>query len=163
MDSRKKKRDITIAVLLSALMLTLTACAEWFESDTSMSEKHPVQQNWGVTIPLTARELYSFDTPSSIFGDGLRWNVYAYDDPDANFFSDFESERSAEAESEIVEFSEDGDIPREYFPDFTQDYIWKRYIAEPLMTVDGRTYYDDNMYILYFPSEKRLYVIQMFI
>jgi hypothetical protein len=163
MNLRTKIRNIFIAVLLSAFMMMFMAGAIYFVCDVVLTEKKPILSNWDVMLPITAREIYYYDTPPSFFGDGLRWNVYAYDKPNSGFFADFESERSPAAESEILEFSGDGDIPSEYMPDFTKEYIWKHYIKWPLMTVEDRTWFDDNMYILYFPAEERMYVVQMFI
>ena len=110
------------------------------------------EANWGLAMPDGIKELYRTDSGASFHGDGYRYAVYDYPEPD----EDFDSLLNAGADEYIGErFSEIADelgVPEGERPDLGADFSWRV----------GRRPFDerDKLYII--SQGGKLYVAELF-
>lgn len=146
----KRKSALMIAILLPAVIVSLSACGY----------SAILMANWGFSLPNGAgcSEIYSSDSGSSPHGDGVRYHIFSYEseDPIEEMFA------WSSAESEMVyhaSYSEAVEewlgriaVPDEHWPD----------IAECVYHYE-REDYNDEIIIFWNSDVNRLYVLESFL
>lgn len=150
MSRGKKLVIVLIAVVIGAPALFFAGSLAYISlrySGTGIYEA-----NWGLAMPDGIKELYRTDSGASFHGDGYRYAVYDYPEPDG----EFDSLLNAGADEYIGErFSEIADelgVPEVERPDLGADFSW-RVGRRP---VDER----DKLYII--SQGGKLYVAELF-
>ncbi len=147
---KRWQRNLIIICAVFALLLAVFGPAAW--SALRYLGAGVYEANWGLAMPDGIKELYRTDSGASFHGDGYRYAVYDYPEPD----EDFDSLLNAGADEYIGErFSEIADeleVPEGERPDLGADFSWRV----------GRRPFDerDKLYII--SQGGKLYVAELF-
>lgn len=147
---KRRQRNLIIICAALALLLAVFGPAAW--SALRYVGAGVYEANWGLAMPDGIKELYRTDSGASFHGDGYRYAVYDYPEPD----EEFDSLLNAGADEYIGErFSEIADelgVPEGERPDLGADFSW-RVGRRP---ADER----DKLYII--SQGGKLYVAELF-
>ena len=147
---KRRQRNLIIICAALALLLAVLGPAAW--SALRYLGAGVYEANWGLAMPDGIKELYRTDSGASFHGDGYRYAVYDYPEPD----EEFDSLLNAGADEYIGErFSEIADelgVPEGERPDLGADFSW-RVGRRP---ADER----DKLYII--SQGGKLYVAELF-
>ena len=147
---KRWQRNLIIICAVFALLLAVFGPALW--SALCYVGAGVYEANWGLAMPDGIKELYRTDSGASFHGDGYRYAVYDYPEPD----EEFDSLLNAGADEYIGErFSEIADelgVPEGERPDLGADFSWRV----------GRRPFDerDKLYII--SQGGKLYVAELF-
>lgn len=150
---RKLKRWQRNLIIICAVLLLLLAVfgpALW--SALRYMGAGVYEANWGMAMPDGITELYRTDSGASFHGDGYRYAVYEYTEPD----EDFDSLLNAGADEYIGEcFSEiadELDVPESERPELDADYSWRV----------GRRPFDERDKLYMISQDGKLYIAELF-
>ena len=150
---RKLKRWQRNLIIICAVLLLLLAVfgpALW--SALRYMGAGVYEANWGLAMPDGITELYRTDSGASFHGDGYRYAVYEYAEPD----EDFNSLLNAGADEYIGEcFSEiadELDVPESERPELDADYSWRV----------GRRPFDERDKLYMISQDGKLYIAELF-
>ena len=150
MSRGKKLVIVLIAAVICAPLLFFAGSLAYISLRYSGAGVY--EANWGLAMPEGITELYRTDSGASFHGDGYRYAVYEYAEPD----EDFNSLLNAGADEYIGEcFSEiadELDVPESERPELDADYSW-RVGRRPL---DER----DELYMI--SQDGKLYIAELF-
>lgn len=114
-----------------------------------------IHREWGVSLPLAEWEVYNEDTKSSFGSDGVRYHVFRYQEEDAiQKAVSWHRGRNSLVEQKIDALLRDLDMEKEYRMNFDREY---QYFT--LMNRGSST----ELFLLYFPEQKRLSVVEDYI
>ena len=146
----KRKSVSKIAVLLSAVIVSLSAC----------SYSVALRANWGFSLPNGAgcSEIYSANSGASFHGDGVRYHIFSYEseDPVEKMFA------WSSAESEMLHYASYSKAVEEWLGEINvSDEYWPN-IEECVYHYERQ---DDHSEIIVFwnSGENRLYVLESFL
>ena len=147
---KRRQRNLIIICAVFALLLAVLGPAIW--SALRYAGAGVYEANWGLAMPDGIKELYRTDSGASFHGDGYRYAVYDYPEPD----EDFDSLLNAGADEYIGErFSEIADtlgVPGSERPDLSADYSWRV----------GRRPADERDELYMISQNGRLYIAELF-
>lgn len=114
-----------------------------------------IQSNWDIEMPKGAKEILYESSNASFLGDGERYSVYECEDEDSirNSFEwkDDKSKLIVEGFEDVINKIrgyEDGEIPDEYVPDLTRDFLYYYKKLED----------NSKIYIIYIPGDGNIYI-----
>ncbi len=111
--------------------------------------------NWSIDISDISKdyeEIYSTDSGASFHGDGERYHIFQCTNSDEILqWLNWTSNKNDEMEAEVAEILEPLHIPKEYLPDFQENY---QYFAT---TKEDHS----RIYFIFVPDTKKLYVVEM--
>lgn len=114
-----------------------------------------IHQNWGVSIPSAEGKLYSVDDGESSIRAEVHYWIYSYEENEEIWEAvSWHDGRNHLVERKIDALLQDLEIAQEYTVDFEEEY-W--YFT--LMNGGGSS----ELFLLYFPDQMRLSVIEDFI
>lgn len=116
-----------------------------------------IHKNWGVTLPSAEWEVYDADTGASFQGDGVKYHIFRYEETEKVEIQkavSWHDGRNHLVERKIDALLRDLVIGQEYAVDFEENY-W--YFT--LMNGGGSS----ELFLLYFPDQMRLSVVEDFI
>lgn len=113
----------------------------------SYSEKKSYEINWGISLPNQTKLVNNNSTPS-FHGDGFKHTVYQIDKMED--LKGFKVEKIEEIEEFCIEVVNDLSVEAKYRPDFSQKYVWKKYVE----------YKNNILVIIYFPDKKEFHLFQ---
>lgn len=114
-----------------------------------------IQDDWGVYLPLAEWEAYNGDTKSSFQGDGVRYHVFRYQEEDEiQKAVSWHRGKNPLVEQKIDALLRDLEIGEEFKVNFDREY---QYFT--LMNRGSST----ELFLLYFPEQKRLSVVEDYI
>lgn len=113
----------------------------------SMNSNDKLEERWDFVLPENVNLIYSEDTGSSFFGDGIYYEIYEIKgNMDVN---DFDSHKNTVIENTVEERLKELEISSNMKIDFTKDYYYKMVEKN-----------DDTLFLFYFPHYSQLYIIQ---
>ena len=110
------------------------------------SIKRVYELNWNIKIP-NIEKIILHQKEQSFSGDGAEVVVYLTDDLPDNY----SSVKEKEVENAIKDIILKLRIEKQFYPEFSQTYQWKKYVKN-----DGY----DIIYILFFPETKKVYLVK---
>ncbi|TCK98176.1 hypothetical protein EDC19_0594 [Natranaerovirga hydrolytica] len=126
-------------------MLVLRGC--------SSDYNEAIEYNWGIQLPEGYKKIYYLDSGSGFLGDGIRYNVFEYEEGiPQNAMEDFRYGKNTNFEEKIEEYLISLEVPTEEVLDFSQEYNWYMIKNES----DPR----ERAYIIYVTEESRVYMIE---
>lgn len=149
----KKVNSIFCFVALAAV-LVLTACG---------GESAKIEKRWGISLPDGITEEYHAEN-WGWFGDGDALTVYKTSEKfDASGFSsstggfkeNFETWFTA-FEDSVTELAEGLNVPAEYLPDFSQEYL----VSSVLPEENSESVSLEGVSLVYFSDADRLFVVE---
>lgn len=147
---KRWQRNLIIICAALALLLAVLGPAIW--SALRYAGAGVYEANWGLAMPDGIKELYRTDSGASFHGDGYRYAVYGYPEPD----EEFDSLLNAGADEYIGErFSEIADelgVPEGERPDLGADFSWRV----------GRRPFDERDKLYMISQGGKLYVAELF-
>lgn len=150
---RKLKRwQRNLIIICAALALLLAVFGPMIWSALRYMGAGVYEANWGLAMPGGITGLYRTDSGASFHGDGYRYAVYDYPEPDG----DFDSLLNVGADEYIGErFSEIADtlgVPGSERPDLDADYSWRV----------GRRPFDERDKLYMISQGGKLYIAELF-
>lgn len=127
--------------------------------DCMRTESQIINSNWKVQLPKDLKVDYEFfESPEQ---DGKIYRVFSIEDKDADKFATWKKGPSSSAEAGAGKLIEYLNIQKDYRISFADDYFYYKKTDPP--KTDGLE--EENMayeelYMFYFPSQKKLYVIE---
>ena len=147
---KRRQRNLIIICAVFALLLMVFGPAIW--SALRYVGAGVYEANWGLAMPGGITGLYRTGSGASFHGDGYRYAVYGYPEPDG----EFDSLLNAGADEYIGErFSEIADtlgVPGSERPDLSADYSWRV----------GRRPFDERDRLYMISQGGKLYVAELF-
>ncbi|MFU0824240.1 hypothetical protein [Clostridium sp.] len=141
---------ISICSIILVIMMPFIAftCKQINEPYTEI-----INSNWNMKLPNSYKEIYSKDSGASFHGDGERYHIFEYEDKDIiNEALNWQEGKNAEVESAISGILIHLDVSRINRPNFDEEYMYY-----------SKTEKDNSqIYLIFFPDAKRLYVIEYF-
>lgn len=140
-----------LAVIVMFSMVILYGCRNVIRMDSA----EVIETNWDVEMPEGAKEIFYKSSGASFLGDGERYSVYECEDDDSiekSFeWKDDKDKFIVEGFEDVIHkirSYEDGDIPKEYVPNLSGEFLY--YYKE----------LEDNskLYIIHIPKENRIYI-----
>ena len=150
---RKLKRwQRNLIIICAALALLLAVFGPMIWSALRYVGAGVYEANWGLAMPGGITGLYRTGSGASFHGDGYRYAVYDYPEPDG----DFDSLLNPGADEYIGErFSEIADtlgVPGSERPDLDADYSWRV----------GRRPFDERDKLYMISQGGKLYIAELF-
>ena len=147
---KRRQRNLIIICAVFALLLMVFGPLIW--SALRYVGAGVYEANWGLAMPGGITGLYRTGSGASFHGDGYRYAVYDYPEPDG----DFDSLLNAGADEYIGErFSEIADtlgVPGSERPDLDADYSWRV----------GRRPADERDKLYMISQDGKLYIAELF-
>ena len=110
------------------------------------------EANWGLAMPDGITELYRTDSGASFHGDGYRYAVYEYAQPDKEFDSLLNAGADEYVGERFSEIADALDVPESERPDLGADYSWRV----------GRRPFDERDGLYMISQGGKLYVAELF-
>ena len=150
---RKLKRwQRNLIIICAALALMLAVFGPMIWSALRYVGAGVYEANWGLAMPGGITGLYRTGSGASFHGDGYRYAVYDYPEPDG----DFDSLLNVGADEYIGErFSEIADelgVPEGERPDLGADFSWRV----------GRRPFDERDKLYMISQDGKLYIAELF-
>ena len=150
---RKLKRwQRNLIIICAALALLLAVFGPMIWSALRYMGAGVYEANWGLAMPDGITGLYRTGSGASFHGDGYRYAVYDYPEPDG----DFDSLLNVGADEYIGErFSEIADelgVPEGERPDLGADFSWRV----------GRRPFDERDKLYMISQDGKLYIAELF-
>ena len=151
MIGRRKGRKIFFSVLIGAAVLCAGLYFAWtfYFTDARM-----LQDYWNLNLPNNMQELYRAESERGFQGDGVTYTVFAWKDGNAPVLNGATSEKDSDMENEVRQNLDELKAEKKWYPDFSQNYKWKRIFK------DGSFL---KLYILYFPDKSLIAFLQIII
>ena len=147
---KRRQRNLIIICAVFALLLMVFGPAIW--SALRYVGAGVYEANWGLAMPGGITGLYRTGSGASFHGDGYRYAVYDYPEPDG----DFDSLLNVGADEYIGErFSEIADelgVPEGERPDLGADFSWRV----------GRRPFDERDKLYMISQDGKLYIAELF-
>ena len=140
------KKSFILNIFIFGLTLVLTSCS--FLSNNNLDV---VYNNWKISIPKNCKEIFYIDSGQSFLGDGERYNIIEYTDTtliDKRF--DWKNQKNEEIEKSIKSTCEGLEIKDEYKINFENPYKYFYKSKED----------NSEIYLIFFPENKRLFIIE---
>lgn len=136
-----------------ALILAAGIIARAYQREDACIEH--IQRDWGVHLPMAEWEIYNEDTESSYAGAGVRYHVFRYqDEEELQKAVSWHRGRNVLVERKVDALLRDIEIEEKYEVDFEREY---QYFT--LMNRGSST----ELFLLYFPEQKRLSIVEDYI
>ncbi len=156
--SEKVRRIVCYVVALAFLIFLCVSCGtvlrHWGDPVWILNDR------WQLSPALPAEsELIFYASDQGFTGDGRVQYVFAFSSEPTEFLSGFSAERDAAAEQFMTSAAwtnEDGD----FSPDWEETYLWEHLEQSPYTTDGEAVHYFEEMYVVYFPSQLWLYVLE---
>lgn len=147
---KRWQRNLIIICAALALLLAVLGPAIW--SALRYAGAGVYEANWGLAMPDGIKELYRTDSGASFHGDGYRYAVYDYPEPDEEFDSLLNAGADEYIGERFSEIADELDVPGSERPDLGEDFSWRV----------GRRPFDerDKLYII--SQGGKLYVAELF-
>ena len=147
---KRWQRNLIIICAALALLLAVLGPAIW--SALRYAGAGVYEANWGLAMPDGIKELYRTDSGASFHGDGYRYAVYEYAEPDEEFDSLLNAGADEYIGERFSEIADELDVPGSERPDLGEDFSWRV----------GRRPFDerDKLYII--SQGGKLYVAELF-
>ena len=110
------------------------------------------EANWGLAMPDGIKELYRTDSGASFHGDGYRYAVYGYPEPDEEFDSLLNASADEYIGERFSEIADALDVPGSERPDLGADFSWRV----------GRRPADERDKLYMISQGGKLYVAELF-
>ena len=139
-------------IICAALALLLAVLGPAIWSALRYAGAGVYEANWGLAMPDGIKELYRTDSGASFHGDGYRYAVYDYPEPDEEFDSLLNAGADEYIGERFSEIADELDVPGSERPDLGEDFSWRV----------GRRPFDerDKLYII--SQGGKLYVAELF-
>ena len=149
--SRGKKLAVAlIAAVIGAPLLFFAGSLAYISlrySGTGIYEA-----NWGLAMPEGITELYRTDSGASFHGDGYRYAVYEYAQPDEEFDSLLNAGADEYVGELFSEIADELDVPESERPELDADYSWRV----------GRRPFDERDKLYMISQDGKLYIAELF-
>lgn len=147
-----KKERKTCLILLIEIMIPLTIIVIipfllYCYGHFTITVKKVYETNWGISLPDGMKLLNDKNT-ESFHGDGYRFTVYSIS-KEKKYFTGYKTSKNKEIEETCKTIISSLRVESKYIPHFNENYVWTKYKK-----------YNDNLIIIYFPNQKRLYLFQ---
>jgi hypothetical protein len=128
----KNKKILFPCVVFILLLFILTGCS----SDPLIAATRFIKKTYGVDLPQNTKLEYSFITPESFHGDGVKYYVFKFETLPIDLINDFQSlnmkdaEQNSQLKTEMLNYFhsaislEKGNIDTDYIPDWDKEYEW---------------------------------------
>ena len=147
-----ERRQRNLIIICAVFILLLAVFGPMIWSALRYMGAGVYEANWGLAMPEGITGLYRTDSGASFHGDGYRYAVYGYPEPD----EEFDSLLNAGADEYIGErFSEIADtlgVPDSERPDLDEDYSWRV----------GRRPFDERDKLYMISQDGKLYTAELF-
>ena len=150
MSRGKKLVIVLIAAVIGAPLLFFAGSLAYISlrySGTGIYEA-----NWGLAMPEGITELYRTDSGASFHGDGYRYAVYEYAQPDEEFDSLLNAGADEYIGERFSEIADELDVPESERPDLGADYSWRV----------GRRPFDERDKLYMISQGGKLYIAELF-
>ncbi|MFT4104912.1 MAG: hypothetical protein QM657_04045 [Lacrimispora sp.] len=147
---KREKRTIWILLAEVAILLfffILCPLYLYLYGHFSYSEKKAYEMNWEISLPDQIKLVNDKNT-TSFHGDGFRHTIYQVEKMED--LRGFEVEKRKEIEDFCIEVFDILGVEAKYDLDFTQKYIWKKYVKHN----------NNILVIIYFSDKKELHLFQ---
>ncbi len=139
-------KTILIYPVLMYLIILILIFFIYMSGKFYFSIKRVYELNWNIKIP-NIEKIILHQKEQSFSGDGAEVVVYLTDDLPDNY----SSVKEKEVENAIKDIILKLRIEKQFYPEFSQTYQWKKYVKN-----DGY----DIIYILFFPETKKVYLVK---
>ena len=120
---KRRQRNLIIICAVFALLLAVFGPAAW--SALRYLGAGVYEANWGLAMPEGITELYRTDSGASFHGDGYRYAVYEYAEPDEEFDSLLNAGSDEYIGERFSEIADELDVPGSERPDLGADFSWR--------------------------------------
>ena len=147
---KRRQRNLIIICAVFALLLAVFGPAAW--SALRYLGAGVYEANWGLAMPEGITELYRTDSGASFHGDGYRYAVYEYPEPDEEFDSLLNAGADEYIGERFSEIADALDVPESERPDLDEDFSWRV----------GRRPADERDKLYMISQGGKLYVAELF-
>ena len=147
---KRWQRNLIIICAVFALLLAVFGPMLW--SALRYAGAGVSEANWGLAMPEGITELYRADSGASFHGDGCRYAVYDYAQPDGEFDSLLNPGADEGIGARFSEIADELDVPESERPDLDADYSWRV----------GRRPADERDKLYMISQGGKLYVAELF-
>ncbi len=147
---KRWQRNLIIICAALALLLAVFGPAAW--SALRYLGAGVYEANWGLAMPDGIKELYRTDSGASFHGDGYRYAVYDYPEPDEEFDSLLNAGSDEYIGERFSEIADELDVPGSERPDLGEDFSWRV----------GRRPADERDKLYMISQGGKLYVAELF-
>ena len=147
---KRRQRNLIIICGVFALLLAVFGPAAW--SALRYLGAGVYEANWGLAMPEGITELYRTDSGASFHGDGYRYAVYEYAEPDEEFDPLLNAGSDEYIGERFSEIADALDVPGSERPDLGADFSWRV----------GRRPADERDKLYMISQGGKLYVAELF-
>ena len=147
---KRWQRNMIMICAALALLLAVFGPAVW--SALRYAGAGVYEANWGLDMPGGITELYRTDSGASFHGDGYRYAVYEYAQPDEEFDSLLNAGADEYIGERFSEIADELDVPESERPDLGADYSWRV----------GRRPFDERDKLYMICQGGKLYIAELF-
>lgn len=158
-DSRGNKMKKVWIFLLGSILLVIVLITSFIYIEVNKPYTEIINLNWSIKLPETYKKIYSTDSGSNFFGEGVRYSIFEYNSiEDINTSLNWNNNENKVVDSgikkvqqtEIKEVINDLNIPIENMPDFKSKY---KYYTK--LKADS-----SKIYLIFVTDTKKLYIIE---
>ncbi len=155
---KNKKLALVIAAVLTALICTVITAGfscSFFSQMNGGYVASLLKSSWDVDLPENAKVLYYVEN-TGFSGDGDRYYVLKYEEEPTELLENFKFERDDAFENSFRDWfgsyidTAENEVPEEYKPDLSKEYLWF-YMTKEILS--------DKLYLLYYPETLTLYIL----
>lgn len=140
------KRNIKFIIVILSFLCVLIISISILSYN---NELQTYEYTWNIQLPSKMVCLYKWNNQDSFHGDGTRYSKYKVLETDSDIFDNYNVTKNRTLETFICHLMVEIHIPTEERFEFTSSYQWK-YLEQE----------QDNIFIIYFPNTKDLFLIQ---
>lgn len=151
---RKFKKNIITIIIVSLVITIITVGSiiyNYIKENTIYS--NIIEANWGVELSKNYDELYAKDSGESFLGDGQRYHVFKFKDPEGLNIDkrlSLKNNKDEILEENIEEILKKLSVTKENYPDFNKAYSYYLKTDED----------SSKLYMVNFKDSNTLYVIE---
>lgn len=119
----EKKHKRNVVLLLAFIMLCYWIVLAMGSYAHTYSTLNNISRIWNINVSDGMQKIFGTTTDLSIFGEGIRYYIFA-DDSRSDFYFNFQEGPNEEVETQIWKYLSELSVPKEQLPDFSHPYLW---------------------------------------
>lgn len=119
---KKTRKNVILFLAFTVLFYwVVSAVVSYARTYSALNNIHRI---WNINVSDGLQKVFGTTTDSSIFGEGIRYYVFA-DDLQSDFYFNFQEGPNKEVEAQVWKYLSELSVPKEQLPDFSHPYLWQ--------------------------------------
>ncbi len=122
--AEKNKRQKNVILFLAFIMFFYWVVSAMVSYAHTYSTLNNISRIWNINVSDGLQKVFGTTTDLSLFGEGIRYYVFA-DDLRSDFYFKFQEGPNKEVEAQVWKYLSELSVPKEQLPDFSHPYLWQ--------------------------------------